>query len=71
MGMPEAELTHQVDVGAYLDRKRDALACHASQVTDIGYFLQMPPEAFAATFGQEYFIRKGAPAGMAPGWLFE
>jgi LmbE family N-acetylglucosaminyl deacetylase len=71
MGMPEAELTHQVDVGAYLDRKREALACHASQVTDIGYFLQMPPEAFAATFGQEYFIRKGAAPGMQPGWLLD
>jgi LmbE family N-acetylglucosaminyl deacetylase len=71
LGMPEADLTHVVDVSAYLERKREALACHASQVTDIGYFLEMPPEAFAATFGQEYFIRKGDPPGMKPRWLFD
>jgi LmbE family N-acetylglucosaminyl deacetylase len=70
-GMPEADITHLVDVSGYLDRKREALACHASQVTDIGFFLQMAPDAFAATFGQEYYIGKGAPPGMQPGWLFD
>jgi LmbE family N-acetylglucosaminyl deacetylase len=71
MGTPEAELTMVVDVLAHIDRKRAAIAAHASQITDSSFFLQMPPEAFAASFGQEWFIEQGRPAGMQPGWLFE
>jgi LmbE family N-acetylglucosaminyl deacetylase len=70
-GMPEADLTHAVDVSAYVSQKRLAIACHASQVTDTGFFLTMPPEAFAAAFGTEWFIRRGARPGLRPGWLFE
>ena len=71
MGTPEAELTHAVDVSAYTDRKRDSIRCHASQVTDTGFFLQMPDEAFNAAFGTEWFIKHGTEPGVRPGWLFE
>jgi LmbE family N-acetylglucosaminyl deacetylase len=63
-GTPEAELTTAVDVRAFLDRKRASMAAHASQITDSSFFLQMPPEMFAAAFGHEWFVRVGAPAGI-------
>src|SRR5262249_43194694 len=44
MGMTEAELTMAVDVSAYVDNKRRAITAHASQVTDVGFFTQMPDE---------------------------
>ena len=70
-GTPEAQLTHQVDVGAWIDRKRASIAAHNSQVGDSSFFLQMPPEAFLMAFGTEWYIRKGAQPGLREGWLFE
>jgi LmbE family N-acetylglucosaminyl deacetylase len=63
-GMPEEALTTAVDVSAHLDQKRASMACHASQITDSSFFLQMPAEAFHRAFATEWFIRKGAPAGI-------
>ena len=71
LGMPEAEITHAVDVSAHIDAKRESIRAHLSQVTDTGLFLSMPEEAFAAAFGTEWFIKKGAEPGARPGWLFE
>jgi LmbE family N-acetylglucosaminyl deacetylase len=71
LGMPEAEITHAVDVSAFLDAKRESLRAHRSQVTDTGYFLDLPEEAFDFAFGTEWFILKGADPGPRPGWLFE
>jgi LmbE family N-acetylglucosaminyl deacetylase len=70
-GTPEAELTHAVDVSAYVDKKRASIMCHASQATDTGMFLGMPPEIFRVAFGTEWYIKEGAPAGLHEGWLFE
>ena len=63
-GMLESELTTAVDVTAFMKQKRDSIACHASQVSDSSFFMQMPPDAFSMAFGTEWFIRKGAPAGI-------
>jgi LmbE family N-acetylglucosaminyl deacetylase len=71
LGMPEAELTHAVDVSAYMHAKRESLRSHRSQITDTNFFLQMPDEAFAASFGTEWYIQKGVEPGPRPGWLFE
>lgn len=70
-GMPEADLTHAVDVRAWIDRKRAALACHGSQVPESSFFLQMPPEVFVRSFGTEWFIEVGIEPGIAHRWLFE
>lgn len=56
MGMPEAELTHAVDVSEALDRKRASLEAHASQISDDSFFLAMPAEMFAQAFGTEWFV---------------
>ena len=70
-GTPETELTHMVDVSAYLAQKRASISCHKSQVTDAGFFMSLPDEPFAMAFSTEWFIRKGAEHPMREGWLFE
>ncbi len=70
-GTPEAELTHAVDVADYIGAKRESIKCHASQITDTGFFLRMPEDVFAASFATEWFVKKGAAPGLRPGWLFD
>lgn len=70
MGTPEHELTHAVDVSAYLHLKRESMRCHRSQITDTSFFLEMPDEAFAAAFGTEWFIKPGHESGAMIDWLF-
>ncbi|RMH82384.1 MAG: GlcNAc-PI de-N-acetylase [Actinomyces sp.] len=63
-GVPATAITHAVDVTGVLERKRAALACHRSQIGDDSFFLRLPPEAFAASFGTEWFVdrrRRGGP----------
>jgi LmbE family N-acetylglucosaminyl deacetylase len=69
-GTPEIEIHYAVDVGDYVTRKRDALACHASQTSDAGAMLAMPAEQFASTFGTEWFIEPGRPPGLQRSWPF-
>jgi len=69
-GMPEAELTLEVDVSDYVDQKRAAITCHRSQISDQSFFLEMPPEAFAAMFGTESYIERGVEPPMRQGWFF-
>jgi LmbE family N-acetylglucosaminyl deacetylase len=58
-GMPEADITHAVDVSAYVEHKRRAMQAHASQIGPDAFFLQLPDEAFTFAFGTEWFIRHG------------
>jgi len=71
LGSSEAEIALAVDVTPYLEHKRRALAAHASQVTDIGMMLSMPPATFDAFFGTEWFIEPGSPAPVHGGWLLD
>jgi len=71
MGTLEADLHWQVDVAAYLPQRRAALACHASQTTDVGGMLSMPEEVFAGFFAVEHYIEPGRPAGMTRGWFMD
>ena len=51
--------------------KRQALAAHASQVTDIGMFLAMPDEHFACGPGRSGSSSRGAAPGLRDGWLLD
>ncbi len=44
--------------------ERDALASHASQVSDAGEMLKMPDDIFAVAFGMEW-LRRLKPAGQS------
>ena len=70
-GTPEAELTHEVDVSRVALRKRDAVSCHASQVTDTSFFRRLDDELFVLAFGHEWFTRIGIPLGMQSRWLLD
>ncbi len=70
MGMPEAELTLSVDVSGYLERKREAMRCHRSQIEDTSFFLQMPDDVFAQSFGTEWYIEHGTRPPVRAGWIF-
>jgi LmbE family N-acetylglucosaminyl deacetylase len=72
----EARITTSVDIRPVLNRKREALFAHGSQVSE-SWFSKIPPDIAEATFGFENFIRAsdrtGAPlpeddlfAGLRP-----
>jgi LmbE family N-acetylglucosaminyl deacetylase len=69
-GTPEIEIHYAVDVADHVPRKRQALACHASQTSDAGAMLAMPEDMFAKVFGTEWFIEPGQPPGLAQSWPF-
>ena len=54
-GTAEADITHVIDVTSVLDRKREAMAAHASQISPDSFFLAMSPEMFARAFGAEHY----------------
>ena len=71
LGVPGHLITTRVDVQQFLEQKRAAMAAHASQIAESSFFLNMPPEAFRATWGQEWFIRRGAAPGTQETDLLE
>ena len=69
-GSPESMITTTVDVRDFVDRKREAMAAHASQIPAESFFLAMPPDAFRQAFGAEWFIRRDAP-NIREKWIFD
>ena len=63
IGLPESEITTFVDVRAFLPAKLASMRCHQTQVGDMGFFLDMPVEAFSDAFGVEWYVRMRAPEG--------
>jgi LmbE family N-acetylglucosaminyl deacetylase len=64
-GVPAALVTTRIDVADVADTKRQAMRCHRSQISDASFFLALEGAQFAAVFGTEEYIRRGAPAGTA------
>ena len=60
LGVEESRITTEVDVRAFLAAKRAAMQAHASQIAETSFFLAVPPEAFEALWGTEWYIRVGA-----------
>ena len=63
-GRPESAITPAVDVTGYHHHKRASMAAHASQIPPDSFFLSLPDEAFARSFGIEWYIRHGEPGGI-------
>ena len=61
-GLPDAWITHAVDVSSVIDRKKESMKLHRSQIGPDTFFLAMPDEAFVMAFGQEWFV--AAPDGI-------
>nr|HXW44481.1 PIG-L family deacetylase [Streptosporangiaceae bacterium] len=58
----EERITTSVDIRPVLERKREALHAHASQIQD-SWFAKLPPEVAVAAFGHETFVRVSDTTG--------
>jgi LmbE family N-acetylglucosaminyl deacetylase len=61
LGVPSVMITNAVDVSSELDRKRAAMAAHASQIPETTSAFQLGLEQFVAVYGWEWFVRSGPP----------
>ena len=71
LGVPAERITTRIDVRPYLQAKRAAMAAYPSQIAESSFFLALPPDDFATFFGEECFIRVGAPPGTNEADLLE
>jgi LmbE family N-acetylglucosaminyl deacetylase len=62
MAETEERITTSVDVAPVMERKREALYSHASQIQD-SWFSKLPPEIGREAFGHETFIRVSDTTG--------
>jgi len=58
----EARITTEIDIRPMMQRKRDALFAHSSQIED-SWFSQLPPDISEMAFGHEFFIRESDSTG--------
>lgn len=65
IGTPDASIDLTMDVRAWLGRKREALACHASQLGPDSMFLGVPDDLAESMFGTEWFVRARGPVNDA------
>lgn len=63
LGVSSVEVAVTIDVSTVLDRKRRAMAAHASQIPESASLLQLPVDRFADVYGLEWYTRTG-PAGV-------
>lgn len=71
IGVPESEIAWAIGLPAdVIELKRSAMACHASQTSDIGLMLALPAPVYAASFGSEYLIEPGLDQTMRHEWPF-
>lgn len=54
-GTPGEDIRYEVDVSAVIDRKKQSMMAHASQIGPDSFFLKMPDEVFVGAFGIESF----------------
>ena len=64
IGIADELITTQVDVSAQVERKRQALMAHATQMGQEVFFAKMPPALFHRIFARESFqlVRGGSGA---------
>jgi LmbE family N-acetylglucosaminyl deacetylase len=63
MAETERRITTTVDIRPVLERKRDALLAHVSQIGGDSWFSKIPPGIAEQTFGRESFIRASDTTG--------
>ena len=57
MGEPASRITTEIDVTPWIERKRQAMRAHASQISETSFFLAMPDPVFTKVWGHEWYIR--------------
>jgi LmbE family N-acetylglucosaminyl deacetylase len=59
----EERITTTIDIRPVLERKREALFAHGTQINGDSWFGKIPPEIVEEAFGYEYFIRVADTTG--------
>jgi LmbE family N-acetylglucosaminyl deacetylase len=59
----EERITTTIDIRPVLERKREALYAHGTQINGDSWFGKIPPEIVEEAFGYEYFIRVADTTG--------
>ena len=59
----EERITTTIDIRPVLERKREALFAHGTQINGDSWFGKIPPEVVEGAFGYEYFIRVADTTG--------
>jgi LmbE family N-acetylglucosaminyl deacetylase len=59
----EERITTTIDIRPVLERKREALFAHGTQINGDSWFGKIPPEIVEEAFGYEYFIRAADTSG--------
>ncbi len=54
-GTPGNDIRYEVDVSSVIDRKKQSMMAHASQIGPDSFFLKMPEAIFVGAFGTESF----------------
>jgi N-acetyl-1-D-myo-inositol-2-amino-2-deoxy-alpha-D-glucopyranoside deacetylase len=66
-GTPDELVTTRIDVGDYVDRKREAFAAHVSQNAPNSWFVTMADQIYRLAFGTEYYrLARGEPGSDLP-----
>jgi LmbE family N-acetylglucosaminyl deacetylase len=60
-GVPTVLVSTTIDVCGVIDRKRRAMAAHASQIPADSPVMQFDAATFAGVYGYEWYIRSGPP----------
>jgi len=65
-GVDDDLITTTIDVGDYVDQKRNALTAHRTQMGPEMFFMRLPPALFGQVFGQEFFqVVRGSAKGAS------
>ncbi|HEX2028816.1 MAG TPA: N-acetyl-1-D-myo-inositol-2-amino-2-deoxy-alpha-D-glucopyranoside deacetylase [Nitriliruptorales bacterium] len=64
-GVDDHLVTTALDVRPWLERKRDAMRAHASQIGAESFFLNLPADVAEDTFGTEYYVLADGVRGAA------
>jgi N-acetyl-1-D-myo-inositol-2-amino-2-deoxy-alpha-D-glucopyranoside deacetylase len=67
IGTPDELVTTRVDVGDFVDRKREAFAAHVTQNDPNSWFTTMADQMYRMAFGTEYYrLARGKPGSELP-----
>jgi N-acetyl-1-D-myo-inositol-2-amino-2-deoxy-alpha-D-glucopyranoside deacetylase len=66
-GTPDELVTTKIEVGDYVDRKRQAFAAHVTQNDPNSWFATMADQIYRLAFGTEYYrLARGKPGSELP-----
>jgi N-acetyl-1-D-myo-inositol-2-amino-2-deoxy-alpha-D-glucopyranoside deacetylase len=67
VGVPDHLVTTAIDVRSYVEAKRAALACHATQMPPTHFLMRMPNGVARRLWAYEYYSREVGPTAAPPG----